>query len=394
MRSLLTALGVIIGIVAVTLMGTAIRGIDRGFQDNLALLGTDLLYVQKWPWRDASADWWIFRNRPDIRTHYAEQVNALIRQTANSNLVAAVPTTSRNVNVLRDGRSVERVNCTGATSEFALLSVADMAEGRFFTESESRSGANVIVLGHDIARELFPHGTPIGETVRIRGLGYTVVGVYARQGSFLGLFSLDNQVVIPLAAMRRFHTADWGTDIRVQMRPGADLDTAREELTGIMRRVRGLGPGEPNNFEINESSIVAEDLGPITQGIAFAGIFITGLSLFVGAIGIMNITFVSVRERTREIGTRRALGARRRTILIQFLTEAVALCLIGGVIGLGLAGGLTWMASNAFPALPVAFSPDLVVIALVVAIGTGLFSGFAPAWQAARLDPATALRHE
>ena len=161
-----------------------------------------------------------------------------------------------------------------------------------------------------------------------------------------------------------------------------------------MRRVRGLLPDQDDDFAISAQESFKSTLEPIEAGIAIAGIFITGLALFVGAIGIMNITFVSVRERTKEIGTRKALGARRRTILLQFLIEAVSICLLGGLVGLGLSYALFQLVGAAFPSFPIQFSLNLVLVGLVVSAATGILSGFAPAWSASRLDPVTALRYE
>ena len=169
---------------------------------------------------------------------------------------------------------------------------------------------------------------------------------------------------------------------------------AREELRGIIRRIRGLLPEQGDNFAINEQQSLRSSIEPVKTGLAIAGLFITGLALFVGAIGIMNITFVSVKERTKEIGTRKALGARRRTILLQFLIESTALCLLGGFIGLTLAYFLCFGIGKAFPSFPIQFSFGLVVASMIVSVLTGLISGFAPAWSASRLDPVTALRYE
>jgi putative ABC transport system permease protein len=169
---------------------------------------------------------------------------------------------------------------------------------------------------------------------------------------------------------------------------------AKEELVGAMRRVRGQLPGERDNFSINEQQAFKAQLDPIKTAIAMAGLFITGLSLFVGAIGIMNITFVSVKERTKEIGTRKALGARRRTILLQFLIEAVSICLIGGTIGMVVSYAVFLGIHFQMPSFPVQFSPDLVFISMLVSVVTGIFAGIAPAWGASRLDPVVALRYE
>jgi putative ABC transport system permease protein len=172
------------------------------------------------------------------------------------------------------------------------------------------------------------------------------------------------------------------------------MEAAKDELIGDMRRVRGLRPEQPNDFELNEQQALRSTLGPIKGGIAVAGLFVTGLALFVGAIGIMNITYVSVKERTREIGTRKAIGAKRRSILLQFLVEAVAICLIGGVLGLALSWLMSTAVAAAFPSFPMRFSLSLVMTGLIVSTITGIVSGFAPALSASRLDPIEALRYE
>ena len=161
-----------------------------------------------------------------------------------------------------------------------------------------------------------------------------------------------------------------------------------------MRRVRGQLPGESDNFSINGEEAFKEQLDPVKKGIAIAGLFVTGLALFVGAIGIMNITFVSVKERTKEIGTRKALGAKRRTILLQFLIESISVSVIGGIVGIILSSSLCLLIGHIFPKLPISFSPVLVVVSLLVSAGTGIVAGFAPAWGASRLDPVVALRYE
>jgi putative ABC transport system permease protein len=184
------------------------------------------------------------------------------------------------------------------------------------------------------------------------------------------------------------------TSIRVKVADKNKMEVAKDQLTGAMRRVRGLQPEQKNDFEINEQQALRSTIGPIKAGIAGAGLFVTGLALFVGAIGIMNITYVSVKERTREIGTRKAVGARRRTILLQFLVEAIAICLVGGIVGLGLSWLLCAAVAAAFPSFPMQFSAGLVITGLIVSTLTGIFSGFAPALTASRLDPIEALRYE
>jgi putative ABC transport system permease protein len=394
MRSALTALGVIIGIVAVTLMGTAIHGIDIGFNRSLAVIGDDMIYVEKWPWHGVD-DWWNYANRPPFHAEDADALNRLFDATPGSLLDVAVPAAGRSSTVKSGANQASGVQTIGSTADYGRTIAADFQEGRLFNDEESRAGRQVCVLGVDVSEKLFPGKSPLGETVKIDGHPFRVIGVLARQGSFLGLFSLDNQTVLPLNAYRKFFDIRNGqVRLRIKVKDKLKMDDAQEEVIGAMRRIRGLLPGVRDNFSVEQQQAFKAQLDPIKQGIAFAGLFVTGLSLFVGAIGIMNITFVSVRERTKEIGTRKALGARRRTILLQFLVESVSISFAGGVVGLGVTYLLGLVVKNAMPSFPLVFSFGLILVSLLVSVATGIVSGFVPAMGASRLDPVVALRYE
>ena len=393
MRSMLTALGVIIGIIAVTLMGSAISGIEIGFERSLSVIGDDILYVEKWPWHHVD-DWWNYRNRRTMQTHYAEDLKRTIAATPNSQLITAVPTLNTIRNIKYGDNQVNAVFTQGTTEDFLITSIGTFSQGRFFTDTESRGGAQVCVLGFDVADALFPNQSAVGKTVLIDGNPFRVIGVWTKMGTFLGLFSFDTYAVVPLSAFTKNFSARLDTSIRVKVKDKEKMEAAKDELVGDMRRVRQLRPEQPNDFEINEQQALRSTLGPIKGGIATAGLFVTGLALFVGAIGIMNITYVSVKERTREIGTRKAIGARRRSILLQFLVEAVAICLVGGAFGLLLSWLMSTAVAAAFPSFPMRFSLNLVLTGLVVSTLTGIVSGFAPALSASRLDPIEALRYE
>jgi putative ABC transport system permease protein len=288
-------------------------------------------------------------------------------------------------------KSTGSVFVLGTSEGFLSTSGVSVALGRFFTSGESDGGRPVVVIGSEVATNLFQKETPIGKTLKIDGYGLEVIGVLESQGRFLGQFSLDNMVFVPY---RRFvgtfrNRPDY--EIRIKALSVEQLPDLEEEVRGVLRKIRHVKPGLEDDFAINKQEQFLETFNKVGGTIATAGLFITGLSLFVGGIGIMNIMFVSVAERTREIGIRKAIGAKRRTILIQFLTEAATICLLGGLIGLSIAWPMT-MLINRF--MPTQMSMTIVGIAILVSLLTGVISGFFPAWRAARMNPVDALRSE
>src|SRR3954464_2135489 len=230
-RSMLTALGVIIGIVAVTLMGTAIAGISTGFDKSMSILGDDVLYVSQFPWARVN-DWWNYRDRREIKTEYSETLNRLIDATPNSNLIIAVPTSNVVRSVKHADNQVSGIFVQGTTADYPLISTVDFTEGRFFNELETKGAAQVCLLGYDVADALFPSESPVGKEVLISGQQFRVVGVGARQGSFLGLFSLDSIVIVPLTTFKRYFSAKSESDVRVKVRDKLKIEEAKDELTG------------------------------------------------------------------------------------------------------------------------------------------------------------------
>ena len=279
----------------------------------------------------------------------------------------------------------------GTTEQYQVTSGLTLAQGRFLSAAECDGGRPVCVIGSDLATNLYPGGNLIGETISANRHDFQVVGVLEKQGGFAESGGADNEIIVPIGQFTRAFWFSPDYDIQVKVRSLDDLDDAKEELRADLRRFRHLAPDEPDNFAINQQDQYLEMFHKVAGTIEAIGLFITGLSLFVGGIGIMNIMFVSVAERTREIGVRKAIGAKRRTILLQFLIEAACICLIGGVIALLIAWPATLLLRQAMPAV---LSPMIVIMALLVSAVTGVLSGFFPAWRAARMNPVDALRNE
>ena len=388
MRSVLTTLGIVIGIVTVTLMGATITGLDRAFIQSISALGADVFYVQRFNWMThTQEDWLKEQKRRPITITEAE---ALAGQLTSASGVAPAANSRRSVQY--KNRGADLVWIVGTTEAYLLTSGVEVSEGRFLSAVDAAGGRPVCVLGAQVATNLFQSESPLGHKIRLGGQSFEVIGVLDKQGIFLRRFSLDNRVVIPL---KQFTTSIWNNpslEIQVKVKHPIQLEEAREEIRHAMRRVRRLAPNDPDDFAVNQQDLIVRMFHRETTVIAATGLCITALSLFVGGIGIMNIMFVSVTERTREIGIRKAIGARRRTILLQFLTEAACICMLGGLIALGIAWPLTLAVRRWV--LPVALSPTIVVAALLVSLVTGVVSGFLPAWRAARMNPVDALRSE
>lgn len=387
MRSILTTLGIVIGIVTVTLMGTAIEGVNNAFHKSISIIGADTLFVERFNWMMHSEEEWIkVRKRRQITL---AQARAVEKQLTMARAVAPVSVIEQPV--FYKNRSASSVQIIGSTDQFLITSGFTIADGRFLTPSEADGGRPVCVIGNDVATNLFRGESPVGEKIMVGPRRLEVIGVLAKQGKLLGIASLDNEVIIPIQQLLMNYWRNPDFQIQVKVKNVEQLDEAKEELRGVLRKVRRLAPEDSDDFAINQQEQFIETFNQVAGTIAAVGLLITGLSLFVGGIGIMNIMFVSVVERTREIGVRKAIGAKRRTILMQFLIEAAMICLGGGLLGLIITYPLTLIGNQW---LPMTLSLPVVGLAILVSLVTGLISGFLPAWRAARMDPVEALRNE
>jgi len=388
-RSLLTTLGIIIGIVAVVLTMTAANGLQNKFRESFSSVGTDILYVSRMPWIIMD-DFFLYRNRPALELREAGELERRLRGKAIVN---------PNINGVRDvlyrTETMNGVNIIGTTDKQVRMSSAQPQAGRFLMPFDVLYKRNVCVIGTDVCDGLFGSVDPLNKTLQIGRTRFRVIGVMEKQGgSFLGGPNFDRQVFIPITSFVRVFGGDRRQDVDVAVKAPRQeaMDDLEYTVKGEMRRIRGLRPAEGDNFTINKLDTLVGTFNNVMGVVLLVGLLVTGISLFVGAVGVMNIMFVSVTERTREIGIRRAIGATPRSILLQFLLESSAIGLVGGLVGILLAAILTGVINAVL--MPASVSLPIVILAVVVSISVGVVAGLVPAARAAKLDVIDALRYE
>ncbi len=389
-RGALTTLGIIIGIVAVTTTMTAFNGMKLAFMQGAGAIGADAVYVSRMPWIQMG-DWFDYRNRPNLRLGEAYELEEALRGRAIVN-----PTMHTRRDLRFRSTTVSGVDVIGTTEKMLMVTNRMPEIGRFLMEFDVRYRKNTVILGSEVAEDLFGDVSPINKEINIGRHRYRVAGVLEEQGgSTMGGPNFDRQVIIPVTSFvksfggRRFQDVD----IAVKAPAIASLSDLEYEVIGEMRTIRGLRPSEDDNFSINKLDSLLGAFNSIVGAVLGIGLLVTSISLFVGGIGVMNIMFVSVTERTREIGIRKAIGAKRRSILMQFLFESAAICLMGGLIGIAIAAVIA-AAINASGIMPASLSPGIMLTSVIVAIIVGVFAGMVPAIKGARLDPIEALRYE
>ncbi len=385
MRSILTTLGIVIGIVTITVMVAVINSIESGFDEMMSDLGADVIYVQKWPAVPDFSRMYEYWNRPPITDDLVEVIQ---RRSRYAEAVVPEATTRRYAGY--EGRTVNEVYITGSTASYPRIRTVELEEGRFYSAIENRAHRHVAVIGAEVARTLFPSERAVGKSFRLGAHRFQVIGVMKSTG---GSDRVDNMARIPFETFKSLYGHYRSINLMVKAPSPQLVERTKDELTGIIRVARGLAPMEDNNFEITEQGSVKEQLGMIRMVIYGVGLFLTALALLVGGIGVMNIMFVSVKERTREIGLRKAVGAPRRAILVQFLLESVIICSIGGAIGTMLAFGGSMLLNAALDA-SITFSAGTVFIAMALCAGVGIIFGLAPAWSATKAEPVESLRYE
>jgi putative ABC transport system permease protein len=309
--------------------------------------------------------------------------------------VAVNPTADTNRSIKYGSEVRSNIRIVGTTHKHMLMSSSVPEVGRFFNAHDVRYKRRVCVVGKTIHEQLFAGSDPVNKELKIGRSGFRIIGVMEKQGSagFFGGPDFDSQIFVPISSFHKaFGSTNRDLDIGVKAPSGVDLAEYEYEVIGEMRKIRKLRPEDPDNFSINRVESLMAAFNNVMGVVVLVGLAITGVSLFVGGIGVMNIMFVSVTERTREIGIRKAIGAKRRAILVQFLFESTAICLVGGIIGVVLSFGVA-MAIDRF-LLPATVSLPIMALALLVSLFVGVLSGFVPAWRASRFNPIEALRYE
>ncbi len=392
LRSVLTMLGIIIGIFTVTLMGAFINGMDGLFRQTASAMKTDVYYIDKWDW--GGGDWRLMRNRPTIREDYLDILR--LRMTTASAFSLSSSQWGQEAHF--KNRSVKNINAQGVSEGYLATESTVIESGRFFTVSELASARPVCVLGYEIASNLFPNQSPLGQEIRLSGYPLEVIGVAKRVGGLFAVFSVDNNVIMPFRTMQSaYGEKHQGVTIGVKAASVEKKQDTRDELEFVMRQIRKLKPNQTLNFGINNQDQFNQQIDGLTLLLSIVGFTITGLSLLVGGIGIMNIMYVSVKERTREIGIRKAVGATRRSLVTQFLFEASMLSLIAGLIALALAYPVTILANDILlkdSDMHIGFPLSYAMVGLGLSLITGMVFGIFPALRASRLDPVDALRYE
>jgi putative ABC transport system permease protein len=393
LRSFLSLLGITIGIFCIIAVKTVLDSMKNNIRQEMSTLGSDVLYIGRWPWMDEGGEykWWEYWRRPGMTPSEVKAIQTQVPDVSTASLCL----TTRNMTIKYENAELTDIQGYAVMTDFDKIQNIDIATGRYLSTSELEGGSNAVVLGNEVYNGLFPGNlNPLGKSIGFLGRKFVVVGVLKKAGQNMAGFDFDNVVMFPYymaASLVQVRSLNYDPMLAVKAASGKNLDEVKFEVEGVLRRMRKVRPGQADNFAINHLSQVSDRLEMIFGTIDIIGGFIGGFSLIVGAFGIANIMFVTVKERTKIIGLKKALGARKSSIMWEFLLEAVVLCLVGGAVGITLVILLSTLLTYAFD-FGVTLSFFNFFIGLFVSILVGVLSGIIPAWFASRLDPVVAIR--
>lgn len=391
LRTFLSLVGITIGIFVIIAVRSAVSSLQDNLLEGISELGSDVLYVEKFPWTSTTEDnYWKFLKRPEPSF---DDYKAIKGKSKYMQLTSFMVKSNSGDVTYRSSSSSGRL--LGATHEYQDIQKFEFDQGRYFTLNESTNGANKVILGYTLANEIFDKKNPIGKQVKMRGRKYTVVGVLKEEGEgMFNIINFDEVAWIPLNTARKFinlREPRLDRDLVIKGMKGVELADLKSEITGILRSKRKLKPREEDNFSLMEMSSINQSLEGFFKTLNFSGFIIGGFALLVGIFSVANIMFVSVKERTSQIGVKMAIGAQKEVILLEFLVEGIILCLIGGVIGLLFVLVIVTVISAASP-FQMSLSLYNILFGLSFSLLVGIVSAIIPAIQASRLDPVVAIR--
>ena len=390
LRTFLSLFGITIGIVSIISVFTVFDWMESSIRTSIESLGDNTIYVEKWSWTGGpETKWWdMLKWPPPSQGDY----EAVMRRSTSAEAVSY--TVGTGVNIKFRGNAVSDTYVLAATHDFENVRTLEIERGRYFTQSESASGKAVTIIGAELARKLFDEIDPMGREITVAGFKTQIIGVFKKEGKGgLSDSGMDETLLLPLNFSKQFvnfRNPFLNSDIMIRGKEGVSVEQLTDEVVMILRASRRLRPGEENNFSINQASQITSTLEPVFRGINIAGWIIGGFSILVGGFGIANIMFVSVRERTSQIGIQMALGAKRRWILLQFLTESVLLSITGGIVGLIMVF-IGTLFVNYFFTLGMFLTAGNIILAIAISGTIGIIAGFAPASAASRMNPVEAI---
>lgn len=387
-RTVLSLLGITIGIFSIISVFTVFDSLEGAIKTEISSLGSNVIFIQKWPWAmGGDYPWWKYLNRPEPKLKELSELQKRSNTIESSAFMFSVRRDAYYKN-----NSMAGIPVVAVSHDYPNVMTLELQDGRYFTESESNGGRNIAIIGSDVADGLYQGADPIGKTIKIFGRKINVIGVMKKEGESVFGDSRDNYVLIPVKyASNIVDSRNIQTTIIVKANPNISNEQMMDELTGIMRSIRKLPPRADDDFALNETDIINKSFDQLFDVIKMVGWIIGAFSLLVGGFGVANIMFVSVKERTTQIGIQKSLGAKRYFILIQFLFEAIFLSIIGGIVGILLVYGLTFAAESLFN-FKLVLTLTNISIGIFVSAIIGLVSGFIPAYIASRLDPVEAMR--